>query len=155
MELKKAYLGMIRAFPGGWDAMAGALGMSRMALENRIYERKGQAPLVETALQMQAFSGTTLFAEAVAQISGGVFLKLPDAVDHDREELLTKFNTLYAELGNLSADFNRFTADDELSLPEQETLSAEAHRIHRTVEELLSLAFSIYGRHKTATVRDN
>ena len=34
---------MIRAFPVGWDAMAGALGMSRDALENRIYERKGQS----------------------------------------------------------------------------------------------------------------
>ena len=29
MEIRKAYLSMIRAFPGGWDAMAGALGMSR------------------------------------------------------------------------------------------------------------------------------
>ena len=56
--MRKAYLSMIRAFPGGWDAMAGALGMSRDALENRIYERKGQSVLVETALQMQQFSSS-------------------------------------------------------------------------------------------------
>ena len=147
MELRKAYLGMIKAFPGGWDSMSSALGMSRMGLENRIYERKGQTLLVETAMQMQAFSGTTLFAEAVAHESGGVFLKLPDGAGHDREELLTKFNELYAELGTLSADFNRFTADNELDDKEQAALANEAQQIHRTVEELLALTCSIYGRH--------
>lgn len=151
MELRKAYLGMVKAFPGGWDAMSAALGLSRMGLENRIYERKGQSLLVETAKQMQVFSGTTLFAEAVAQESGGVFLKLPDGQGHDREELLTKFNELYAELGTLSADFNRFTADNELDDKEQAALANEAQQIHRTVEELLALTCSIYGRHRADT----
>ena len=146
MELRKAYLGMIKAFPGGWDAMAAALGMSKMALENRIYERKGQTLLVETAMQMQAFSGTTLFAEAVAHGSAGVFLHLPDGAGNGRGELLTKFNELYAELGTLSADFNRFTADDELDDKEQATLAEVGQRIHRTVGELLVLAFGIYGK---------
>lgn len=88
MEIKKAYLAMIKEYPGGWDAMSAALGMTRDALENRIYERKGQSVLVETALQMQLFSASTHFAEAVSQVSGGVFMKLPARNEHDRDELL-------------------------------------------------------------------
>lgn len=150
MEIKKAYLSMIKAFPGGWDAMAAALGMSRDALENRIYERKGQSVLVETALQMQAFSGTTHFAEAIAQGSGGVFLKLPSGGDHDREELLDKFNELYAELGDLSTRFKESVADGEIDKREREGLTDAGQHIHRTVQELLTLTFQIYCRRDRA-----
>lgn len=144
MEIRKSYLSMIRAFPGGWDAMAGALGMTRDALENRIYERKGQSVLVETALQMQQFSGTTHFAEAVAQISGGLFMKLPDHAGHDRDELLAKFNELYGELGDLSIKFKASVEDGEIDKRERADLSDVGQSIHRTVEELLALTFQIY-----------
>lgn len=126
--------------------MAAALGMSRDALENRIYERKGQSPLVETALQMQAFSSTTFFAEAVAHQSGGVFVKLPDGIHFDQEELLTKFNELYSEIGQLSGDFREFTQDGEIDPKESAQLSEHGQKIHRAVQELLGLAFSIYCR---------
>lgn len=146
MEIKKAFLSMIKAFPGGWDAMAAALGMSKDALENRIYERKGQSVLVETALQMQSFSSTTHFAEAVAQVSGGVFMKLPEHGDHDREELLSKFNELYGELGELSIKFKTSIEDGEIDRRERADLSDVGQHIHRTVEELLTLTFQIYCR---------
>lgn len=137
---------MIRAFPGGWDAMAGALGMSRDALENRIYERKGQSVLVETALQMQQFSNSTHFAEAVAQVSGGVFMKLPEQSSEDREELLAKFNELYSKLGDLSTKFREYVKDDEIDRRERQDLTDVGQNIHRTVEELLALTFQIYCR---------
>lgn len=146
MEIKKAFLSMIKAFPGGWDAMAAALGMSKDALENRIYERKGQSVLVETALQMQSFSSTTHFAEAVAQVSGGLFMKLPEHGDHDREELLSKFNELYGELGDLSIKFKTSIEDGEIDKRERSDLSDVGQHIHRTVEELLTLTFQIYCR---------
>ncbi|MHB0973934.1 MAG: YmfL family putative regulatory protein [Thiobacillus sp.] len=144
MEIKKSYLGMIKRYPGGWDAMSAALGMSRDALENRIYERKGQSVLVETALQMQHFSATTLFAEAVSQGSGGVFMKLPERSDLGRDELLAKFNELYAKLGDLSTKFRDYVQDNEIDRHERQDLSDVGHQIHRTVEELLALTFQIY-----------
>ena len=137
---------MIRAFPGGWDAMAGALGMSRDALENRIYERKGQSVLVETALQMQQFSSTTHFTEAVAQLSGGLFMKLPEQSSEDREELLAKFNELYSKLGDLSTKFREYVKDDEIDRRERQDLTDVGQNIHRTVEKLLALTFQIYCR---------
>jgi predicted transcriptional regulator len=144
MEMRNAYLSMIRAFPGGWDAMSAALGMTRVALENRIYERKGQSLLVETAQQMQAFSATTFFAESIAQSAGGVFMQLPDRSDEGRDELLAKFTELYARLGDLSTKFREYVKDDEISRRERAVLEGVAQQIHRTVEELLALTFQVY-----------
>jgi DNA-binding Lrp family transcriptional regulator len=134
---------MIKAFPGGWDAIAGALGMSRDALENRIYERKGQGVLVETALQMQKFSGTTHFAEAVAALSGGTFVKLPE-VEVENVDLLKKFNELYAELGRFSTDFNLATADEEIDRREEAMLRDDADRMHKVLSELVALTMRVY-----------
>lgn len=146
MELRKACLQMIKAYPGGWEGMAGSMGMSRSALENRVYERKGQALLVEHVIQMQHFSGTTHFAEEVARDAGGFFMKMPDLGDVDREDLLTKFNELYAELGDLSKKFKDSIADDEIDHGERDELSRSGTNIHRALEEMLALTFQIYCR---------
>lgn len=147
VEIRRAYLSMIKAYQGGWDAMSAALGMSLSALENRIYERKGQGILVETALQMQAFSGTDFFAQAISASSGGTFVKLP-RIDHvDNESLLVKFNELHAELGLLSQRFGEYTARGELNARERNDLSSIGAEIHRTMEELLALTFRIYCKH--------
>lgn len=146
MNLRQAYLQMIRAMQGGWDAMAAACAMTRDALENRIYERRGQSLLVETALQMQEFSQTTCFAEAIATRSGGVFLRLPALDEVGNEDLFAKFRELHAELGDLSAKFSEFTKDDELDSAECAKLSAIRDEIHKTMEELMALTFIVYRR---------
>jgi hypothetical protein len=147
VQIRKAYLSMIKAFAGGWDAIAPALGMSRDALENRIYERKGQGLLVETAMQMQAFTGTTYFAQAVAAESGGTFVKLPN-VDHiDNQDLFAKFTELQVELGQWSAKFSEYTANDgEIDSRERADLSAIVDEIHRTMDEMRALTFRLYCR---------
>jgi hypothetical protein len=124
--------------------------MSRDALENRIYERKGQSILVETAMQMQKFSNSTHFVEAVAQESGGVFMPYPERGDEcDKDELLDKFNQLYAELGELSKTFKVSVADGEIDKRERADLVDVGQQIHRVVEELLGLTFRIYCRPST------
>lgn len=144
MDIRQSYLAMIRAFPGGWDAIVGALGMSRDALENRIYERKGQGVLVETALQIQKFSDTTHFAAAVATASGGTFVKLPADLSDENEALLSKFQALYAELGQFSQDFSKATADDHIDAGERKVLEADGARIHKVLSELMAITFRIY-----------
>jgi hypothetical protein len=143
---RKCYLKMIGAYPGGIEVMASALGMSASALSNRIYERKNQKVTVNTAMLLQDFSGTTYFAESVAQESGGVFIKLPAIADAGNEELLAEFNVLYAELGELSGKFREYVKDNEISPVERIDLDAIAQRIHRAVEELLALSYRIYCR---------
>lgn len=146
MNLRQSYLGMIKNFPGGWDAMCGALGMSRDALENRIYERRGQSVHVDIALQMQEFSGTTHFAEAIARLSGGVFVQLPAAAEIDNEVLQEKFHQLYAELGRLSQVYSASIKDGEIDQRERAALSVISDDIHKTMQQLMGLMFAIYCR---------
>ena len=95
---------------------------------------------------MQHFSGTTHFAEEVARDAGGFFMKMPDLGDVDRDDLLTKFNELYAELGDLSKKFKDSIADDEIDHGERADLSKAGTNIHRALEEMLALTFQIYCR---------
>lgn len=151
--MRRVYLQMIKAVDGGWPVMAAALGLSHDGLENRIYERKGQTVSVELALQMQKVSKTALFAQELAKDAGGVFLKLPDRADHDNEELLAKFMELNAELGLMATEFKEAVKDNEIDAGEKRALESDAQKIHRTVEELLGLAFSIYCQHGKGEVK--
>jgi len=145
VDIKKSYLAMIKAFPGGWDAMTGALGMTRNALENRIYEKKGQGVEVELALTMQSFAATTHFAEAVAIQSGGVFLKLPADLDHRNVDLGKKWRELNVRLGELAVTFDRaIEGDEEIDAKERRELEAVAADMHRTIAEWLALSFRVY-----------
>lgn len=144
MDIKKSYLAIIKAFPGGWDAMTGAVGMTRNALENRIYERKGQGVDVELAMLMQTFAGTTHFAEAVAIQSGGVFLKMPTDIDHRNEDLGKKFRELNVRLGAFASTFDSAIDDDEINAKERNDLERQGADMQRTIAELLALSFRVY-----------
>lgn len=144
--IRKSYLKMVGEFPGGMVAMAAALGMTKDALRNRIYECKGQQITVDTAMQMQAFTGTTHFAEAVAAESGGMFMALPEPDESDRGELFEKFAELYAELGELSGQMRAAVADGEIDRRERMDIVATGQEVHRILQELLRLTFAVYCR---------
>ena len=137
-------MAIIKSFPGGWDAMTGAVGMTRNALENRIYERKGQGVDVELAMLMQTFAGTTHFAEAVAIQSGGVFLKMPTDLDQRNEDLGKKFRELNVRLGTFASTFDSAIDDDEINPKEKRELEKLAAEMQRTIAELLALSFRVY-----------
>lgn len=144
-HLRRALLKMIGDHPEGWDGMVKDLDMrSRVALENRVYERQGQALSTRAALLMQSKSGTPALAELAAMEAGGVFLSLPSYEFLDKDDLLSKFNTLYTELGRLSSTFKLAIADEEVDKKEKMTLEEIVQNIHRTLQELLALTFLIY-----------
>ena len=126
--------------------MSAALGLSRYALENRIYERKHQGIRVDVALQMQEFSQTTYFAEAVAAASGGVFIKLPDPEWMDDDVLQNKFHQLLAEFGTLSNEYLKGIEDGEIDKREKTVLSGIADNMHKLLTELMHVMFQIYCR---------
>lgn len=144
MELKNAYQKMCTAKEGGWSSMANYLGMTHDSLENRVYERKGQAISIHDALQMQKTTNTTYFAEAIANLSGGVFINLPETGELDHDELLSKFTDLYVEIGRLSEGFKESTEDGHITKKERDKLNNTGQNIHRKVQELLALTFVVY-----------
>ncbi len=130
----------------GWNATAGHLGMSVTGLENRVYERKGQAVSTQESMLLQSFSDTKMFAQAVASKSGGVFIQLPQSADLDNESLLAKFNELHMHLGLLSQRFNEATLDGEVNKRDAADLSAIGDEIHKNIQELLSTTFAVFCR---------
>lgn len=144
MKIRQAYLQMIRAYQGGWDAMAAALAYSRDALENRIYEKRGQGLLVETAMEMQSLSQTTFFAESVAILSGGTFIKLPSLEHIGNEEISAKFHELIEEFGEISTEWREMTKDGKLTDEELRTLDTLTNRMHVTLDMIRALTIRVY-----------
>lgn len=124
--------------------MAAALGMSRSALENRVYERKGQGLLVETARQLQEFSDTDHFTVAMCAARGGVFVKLPADHAGDNEEMWAKAQQLHIELGRFFEDVKKATEDGVIDEREQAALDADELRVHRVMAELHALVRRLY-----------
>lgn len=146
MNLRQARLKMIRAVDGGWDVAAALLGMSRDALENRIYERRGQSMRTDEDLQLQKASRSTFFTEAVCAESGGTFVKLPNLDHVGNDDILNKMNELHIELGQWSATLAAATKDGEIDKREEADLSAIMDEIHRTLDEIRALTFRLYRR---------
>lgn len=144
MDLLSAYQEMIKVH--GWNGTAATLGMNKSALEARVYEVKGSGMRVDTALLIQAYAGTTHFAQAVAKASGGVFIDLPGTGALANDELEAKFHELYAELGNLSRTYSFATKDGEIDKRERAQLEDIGQQMHKTMKELMTLMFQIYCR---------
>ena len=153
MDLLSCYQEMIKVH--GWNGTAATLGMTKSQLEARVYEVKGSGMRVDTALLIQAYSGTSHFAQAVAAATGGVFVQLPEGEGVTGEELHGKFHELYVELGRLSATYTAAIADGEIDRRERDDLEDIGQQMHKTTQELMALMFQIYCRPVVAGVPSN
>ena len=144
-KIKKAYVGMIKSFPGGWDAIAAAMGTSRNTLENRVYETKRQTMPVDMALLLQKLTGSTMFAEAVAALSGGTFVKLPADLSDGNELIAKKFRQIYVRLGRFAERFEEaIDGDDVIDSKERADLEAIMDGIHKSLSEMMALSARVY-----------
>lgn len=143
-KIKNSYQEMCRAMNGGWSTMAASLGLSKNALENRVYERKGQSIDVHMAMQMQANSGTAHFAEAIATESGGVFIPLPDSGEIDHEDIQHVYMELVEEVGRLAREWRDATRDGEVDAKERVRLEAIQVAICQRVTQMNTLTFIVF-----------
>lgn len=144
MELRKALLATINAINGKWVVASAHLGMTESALKNRAYETKGQSLSTSDALELQQLSETTHFAQAIAEASGGAFVKLPEPGDIENESIQVLFNENYAELGRLFSAYVAASSDGVIDASEREELECLGAQIHRKVQTLLGVIFSVY-----------
>lgn len=143
-SIKGSYQMMCCATNGGWSAMAESQGMSLTALQNRVYARKGQEITVSRAMAMQAVSGTTYFAEAVAHESGGLFIKLPTVDAMSAEDIQEQFIEMLEKAGEFAAEWRRATADNEVCKREKRQLGSLATDLCQHVQEILHTTFNIF-----------
>jgi len=119
----------------------------RMALENRIYERQGQAILVHERCRCRRFPRATHFAQAIAAGIGGVFLKLPETRDTRQRGAAGRIQSaLPRSSASCPQNSAEYVVDNDLDKRERADLEDVAQQIHRTVQELLALMFSVYCR---------
>lgn len=152
MDLRKAVVRMVNAVNGGWTVAAAHLGMTENALRNRVYETKGQTLSTNDKLTLQELSGTTLFVEALAAASGGTFVRLPDIGQVENESVQLMFNDMYAKLGEHFKLFMKAIEDGVIDTTERTDIQAHGAELHRKVEQLQALMFSMYCRN-TNTVK--
>ncbi len=90
VDIKETIKAMCKAYPGGRNAMAGALGMTIAQFNNNLYEKNGCRFFENHELEaMEDLSGTSLLAEYFAQRRGALLVDAPKFDDLDHEELYT------------------------------------------------------------------
>lgn len=138
MGIKESIKKMCQSVPGGYGTMASMLGLTKAALENRIYEVKGQRVSIEEAMMMQRMTGSTAFAEAVAHESGGVFVALPEA-DYAEEDIQAAFMSLSEAVGQFVTEWRDAVDDGELSASEAKRLADVERRICANAAAIVAL----------------
>jgi hypothetical protein len=146
MDLRKAVVRMVNAVNGGWTVAAAHLGMTENALRNRVYETKGQTLSTNDKLALQDLSGTRHFAEAVAAISNGTFTPLPEVGQLASDSVQQQFNQVYVQLGEHFKLFMAAIDDGVIDTVERADIQEHGAELHRNVEQLRVLMFSMYCR---------
>ena len=90
-SLKEVVKAMCKAYPGGREAMAGALGMSVTQFNNNLYEKNGCRFFEVNELEaMEDISNTSLLADYFARRRGALLVDVPHLGDLDRVDLFTR-----------------------------------------------------------------
>ncbi|MDF3935335.1 YmfL family putative regulatory protein [Pseudomonas citronellolis] len=88
---RKVVQAIIGAFPGGRECAATRLGLELKKFDNHAYESAGSRPLTDEQLHvLEQDAGTHLLAEYVAQLYGGMFVRLPDPETLDNLDLYSR-----------------------------------------------------------------
>jgi hypothetical protein len=90
-SLKEVVKAMCKAYPGGREAMAGALGMSVTQFNNNLYEKNGCRFFEVNELEaMEDISNTSLLADYFARRRGALLVDVPHLEDLDRVDLFDR-----------------------------------------------------------------
>ena len=145
--INQAIRTMAQSPNGGYAASAAMLGMTTAALENRLYEVKGQRIGIAEAMLLQRLTDRTDFAAAVAAESGGVFVPVPemDAAALLGEDIRDHLHGAVEELGQLFVQWRESTADGFLSRPESAELWAQVRGVVSHLVSVAALTDRIYG----------
>jgi hypothetical protein len=128
----------------GRAATAATLGMTTAALDARVYELKGSGMRDNTALLIQTYSNTTLYAQWVAAQSGGVFMELPSDDNLHAEEIDESMLLMCEQLGDLARTYREAKKDGQIDRKEKSDLSHKANVFHATLKKSMFSMFKVY-----------
>lgn len=141
--MKKTIIEMVEKCQGGKAAVAGFLGLTEQALNNRLYQTKGQRFTEAELLAVQHEYGLTDYVDEICRRSGGVFVPLPDVELLDNVELSAMQVREVAARGMLFAELEKALADGEINRAEEKVLRRFLHNhltsTQNTIESVIAL----------------
>lgn len=133
--LKEVVKAMCKAYPGGRQAMAGALGMSETQFNNNLYEKNGCRFFEVTELEaMEDISNTSFVADYFARRRGALLVDLPSLEDLDRVDLFSRAMRTAAARGQVDQIIQKALEDGVIEKHEAEEIQ-EHHRRHLAARE--------------------
>ncbi|EKO1175629.1 hypothetical protein ACEU8V_000025 [Escherichia coli] len=145
--LKEVVKAMCKAYPGGREAMAGALGMSVTQFNNNLYEKNGCRFFEVTELEaMEDISNTSLVADYFAKRRGALLVDRPLLEDLDRFDLFSRAMRTSAARGQVDLIIAKALEDGEIERHEAEEIM-EFHRRHLAArEEEIQAIITLFSR---------
>ncbi|WP_162287026.1 YmfL family putative regulatory protein [Pantoea stewartii] len=135
----------ITELDGGYAEAAQWLGVTENSLFNRLRVDGDQIFPIGWALILQRASKAHHIADALANDSGGVFVKLPVVEQMGNEELLHKFNDLLSALGRFASFHNESTSDGILNIEERKRMRAKGYKVQSLVAEIMVVTELLFG----------
>lgn len=134
-SLKEVVKAMCKAYPGGREAMAGALGMSVTQFNNNLYEKNGCRFFEVNELEaMEDISNTSFLADYFAQRRGALLVDVPHLEDLDRVDLFDRAMRTSAARGRVDTVIQKALEDGVIEPHEAEEIN-EYHRRHLAARE--------------------
>lgn len=133
-------------FPGGYDGMAVAIGVSSGAmLRQKVLGHKGARLDVDELVAMQSACNSSSLVDAFARESGGVFVQLPNLDQVCNQEIARSFAKLSARVGKLAGDFGVAVSDEEVDKGERQLLESDAQEVAGAAMELVAMIVAVHG----------
>ncbi|WP_435954131.1 YmfL family putative regulatory protein [Dryocola sp. BD626] len=148
-SLKEVVKAMCKAYPGGREAMAGAVGMTVTQFNNNLYEKNGCRFFEVVELEaMEDISGTSSLADYFAKRRGALLVEVPNLDDLDRVDLFTKAMRTAAARGQVDQIIEKALEDGVIEKHEADEIN-EHHRRHLAArEEEIRAICALFGRKK-------
>ncbi|MGK3192510.1 YmfL family putative regulatory protein [Enterobacter soli] len=150
-SLKEVVKAMCKAYPGGREAMAGALGMSVTQFNNNLYEKNGCRFFEVNELEaMEDISNTSLLADYFARRRGALLVDAPQLEDLDRVDLFARAMRTAAARGQVDQIIQNALEDGVIEKHEAEEIQ-ERHRRHLAArEEEVRAIVALFSRKKSS-----
>lgn len=135
MNLKEVVKSMCKAYPGGREAMAGALGMTVTQFNNNLYEKNGCRFFEVSELEaMEDISNTSLLADYFARRRGALLVDVPHLEELDRVDLFSRAMRTSAARGQVDQIIEQALEDGVIERHEAEEIMVH-HRRHLAARE--------------------
>lgn len=144
MAMKKTIIEMIEKCRGGKSAVAGFLGLSEQALDNRLYQTKGQRFTDEQLIAIENEYGVSDWSDEINRRLGKVSVSIPNADELDLVELSTLQLQEVAERGILFSKLNEFLADGVLTTVEANALRKLLHNSEKATVKTIEATIKLY-----------